>query len=76
MKQIVTILLFVPVLAFSQSKKKKRQAEEKANAEMVAKLTAHIRFLADDKLEGRRTGSKGEWMCTMSKRSAASMARS
>ncbi|MEN9684835.1 MAG: hypothetical protein RLZZ28_621 [Bacteroidota bacterium] len=60
MKQIVTILLFVPVLAFSQSKKKKRQAEEKANAEMVAKLTAHIRFLADDKLEGRRTGSKGE----------------
>ncbi len=60
MKKLLPVLLLVPVLSFSQSKKKKRLAEEKANAELVANLTAHVQFLADDKLEGRRAGSKGE----------------
>ncbi len=60
MKKILLVLLLIPVLSFSQSKKKKRIAEEKANTELVANLTAHIQYLADDKLEGRRTGTKGE----------------
>jgi hypothetical protein len=60
MKKLLLLLLLVPALSFSQSKKKKRLAEEKANAELVANLTAHVQYLADDKLEGRRAGSKGE----------------
>jgi aminopeptidase YwaD len=60
MKKLLPVLLLVPVLSWSQSKKKKRQAEEKANAELIASLTGHVQYLADDKLEGRRAGSKGE----------------
>lgn len=60
MKKLLPVLLLVPVLTYSQSKKKKRQAEEKANAELVTNLKTHVQYLADDKLEGRRTGSKGE----------------
>jgi hypothetical protein len=60
MKKLLLLLLLVPALSYSQSKKKKRLAEEKANAELVASLTAHVQYLADDKLEGRRAGSKGE----------------
>ncbi len=60
MKKILLILVLIPTLSYSQSKKKKRVAEEKANAELVASLTKHIQFLADDKLEGRLTGSHGE----------------
>lgn len=60
MKKLLPVLLLVPVLSYSQSKKKKRQAEEKANAELATNIRSHIQYLADDKLEGRRTGSKGE----------------
>jgi hypothetical protein len=60
MKKLLLIVLLFPILSYSQSKKKKRLAEEKANAELVANLKTHIQYLADDKLEGRRTGSKGE----------------
>lgn len=60
MKKILLILVIIPTLSYSQSKKKKRVAEEKANAELVASLTKHIQYLADDKLEGRLTGSHGE----------------
>lgn len=60
MKKFLLVLVLIPVLSYSQSKKKKRLAEEKANAELVANIKAHIQYLADDKLEGRMTGSKGE----------------
>ena len=60
MKKYLLVLLLVPTLVFSQSKKKKKLAEEKANTELVARLTAHVQYLADDKLEGRRTGTRGE----------------
>ena len=60
MKKALLILVLIPTLSYSQSKKKKRLAEEKANAELVSSLTKHIQYLADDKLEGRLTGSKGE----------------
>lgn len=60
MKKFLLVLLLFPILSFGQSKRKKRLAEEKANAEMVTNLTAHVQYLADDKLEGRRTGTKGE----------------
>jgi len=60
MKKILLLLLLVPVLGIAQSKRKKRQMEEKANAELVANLKTHVQYLADDKLEGRRAGTKGE----------------
>ena len=60
MKKLLLLLLLVPVLSWSQSKRKKRIAEEKANAVLVTTLKNHVQYLADDKLEGRRTGSKGE----------------
>ena len=60
MKKYLLVLLLIPTLSYSQSKRKKRLAEEKANAELVTRLSAHIQYLADDKLEGRRTGTKGE----------------
>lgn len=60
MKKLLFLLLLVPVLSWSQSKRKKRIAEEKANATLVANLKTHVTYLADDQLEGRLTGSKGE----------------
>lgn len=60
MKKLLFLLLLVPVLSWSQSKRKKRMAEEKANALLVTNLKTHVNYLADDQLEGRLTGSKGE----------------
>ena len=60
MKKLLILLLLVPVLSWSQSKRKKRIAEEKANATLLANLKTHVGYLADDQLEGRLTGSKGE----------------
>jgi len=60
MKKILLLLVLIPVLSWSQSKRKKRIAEEKANAVLVASLKSHVQYLADDQLEGRLTGSKGE----------------
>lgn len=60
MKKLWILLLLVPVLSWSQSKRKKRIAEEKANATLLANLKTHVGYLADDQLEGRLTGSKGE----------------
>jgi len=60
MKKVLLILVLIPTLSYSQSKKKKRLAEEKANAELVTALNKHIQYLADDKLEGRLAGSRGE----------------
>ncbi len=60
MKKLLFLLLLVPVLSWSQSKRKKRIAEEKANATLVNNLKAHVNYLAADELEGRLTGSKGE----------------
>jgi len=60
MKKLLLVLVLVPVFSLAQSKRKKRLAEEKANAELVTNLSAHVQYLADDKLEGRRAGSPGE----------------
>src|SRR2546430_1344134 len=59
MKKLLVILLLVPGLVFSQTRKQ-RKAQEKADIETLANLKAHVMYLADDKLEGRRTGTPGE----------------
>lgn len=60
MKKALLIIVLLPLLSYSQSKRKKRLAEEKAAAELVTALTGHVRYLSDDKLEGRRSGTSGE----------------
>ncbi len=35
-------------------------AEQKSNETLTKSLQAHVQYLADDKLEGRRTGTEGE----------------
>ena len=55
-RHIVTTSLFIILLtgiSFSQKLKK-------ADKAIIASLQAHVDYLADDKLEGRRVGSNGE----------------
>lgn len=57
------LLFFVIVLmpsAFLFAQKKAKKQLEKENKVILANLESHIYFLADDKLEGRRAGTKGE----------------
>jgi aminopeptidase YwaD len=53
MKRILWLLFFTPFVCPAQKLKK-------ADKQTLANLQTHIGFLADDKLEGRRTGSAGE----------------
>lgn len=55
MKKFLFLFLLLPVLSFSQSKKLK-----KADREMYNYLQSSIQYLSDDKLEGRRAGTRGE----------------
>lgn len=61
MKKLLLLIALVPVLTFAQSKKQ-RKAKEKADKITYENIQAHVKYLADDKLEGRRTGSPGEIM--------------
>ena len=53
MKRILWLALFIPIVGPAQKLKK-------ADKLVITNLQTHIGFLADDKLEGRRTGSPGE----------------
>jgi hypothetical protein len=55
MKNMLSLLLFVLVTAGSFAQK-----QSKADKLSLTNLRNHTSFLADDKLEGRRTGTKGE----------------
>jgi len=59
MKKFLLIIALVPTLTFSQNKKQKK-AREKEDKITLANLQAHIQYLSDDKLEGRRAGTPGE----------------
>lgn len=60
MKKWILVLLILPVFAEAQSKRKLRIAAEKEKALTESNLQKHVQYLADDKLEGRRTGTAGE----------------
>lgn len=61
MKRIFWLLLLVSTIASAQKNKKARlKAQMKADNIVLTSLKGHIGFLADDKLEGRRTGTAGE----------------
>src|SRR5437868_14135061 len=53
MKNLLIVLLLCAHVTSAQK-------ISKADKKMMARLKTHINFLADDKLEGRRTGSAGE----------------
>lgn len=50
------ILWFVLLISSAGSAQKLRKADK----QVIANLQSHVGFLADDKLEGRRTGTNGE----------------
>jgi len=54
-EKLFTLLLLVAISHSGYSQKIK-----KADQPILANLQAHIKYLADDKLEGRRTGTPGE----------------
>ena len=59
MKKIWLLLAIIPAISFSQTKKEIK-AKAAADKIITTNIQAHIKFLADDKLEGRRAGSPGE----------------
>lgn len=56
MQRLLWLLVFTTQLLYAQKTKKKNNPDDM----LLASLRTHIGFLADDKLEGRRTGSPGE----------------
>jgi aminopeptidase YwaD len=61
MKGILWLLLLVSTICSAQKNKKAQiKAQQKADKAVITSLQGHIGFLADDKLEGRRTGTAGE----------------
>lgn len=64
MKKLLLLLALAPTLLIAQSKKQKKAIAEqqKADQAVIASLRSHVQYLADDKLEGRSTGSAGEAM--------------
>ena len=54
------LLLFSTITSGQKNKKAKLKAQIKADNMVLTSLKGHIGFLADDKLEGRRTGTAGE----------------
>jgi aminopeptidase YwaD len=66
MKKLLLIVAFTPAClysTFAQSKKQNKaaiEASQKADKAIFENLQAHVQFLADDKLQGRSTGSEGE----------------
>lgn len=62
MKKWIAILIFLPILAVGQSKRKLRIAAEKEQSLTLSNLQKHVKYLADDQLQGRRTGTAGEIM--------------
>ena len=60
----ILVLLLLPASTIAQSKKKKlkmlMEAEQKAEITLLNNLKNHVQYLADDSLEGRRSGTNGE----------------
>ncbi|MBL7727740.1 MAG: M28 family peptidase, partial [Dinghuibacter sp.] len=61
-------ILFVPDQALAQKRKKRKKANTEAQWEkdffdnLSTRLSAHVHILANDEMEGRRTGTRGEQM--------------
>lgn len=64
MKQLLWVLLCFPLMLPAQSKKEKKAAAARLQAQqdVVKRLNTHVQFLAADQLKGRMAGSQGEEM--------------
>ena len=62
MNSIRVVFLFISLflIQISFAQKKKSPKLSKADKAIVTNLQAHISYLANDKLEGRRAGTNGE----------------
>jgi hypothetical protein len=62
MKKLLVLLVLIPVLSQSQSKKERKaiEVQKKADQQIIQNLKNHVQYLADDKLQGRRMGTPGE----------------
>jgi len=61
MNKLIAVFVLILVSQFSFAQKNKNKTKQKpAGVSVVSNLQSHIRFLADDNLEGRRTGTNGE----------------
>jgi hypothetical protein len=60
MKHFFWSLLLISTIGTAQKSRKAQKAQLKADNQVLMNLRSHIVFLADDKLEGRRTGTAGE----------------
>lgn len=61
MNKLIAVVALILISQFSFAQKNKNKAKQKnAEVSVITNLQSHINFLADDKLEGRRTGTNGE----------------
>jgi hypothetical protein len=62
MKKLLVLFILIPALSQAQSKKEKKaiEAQKKVDQQIIQNLKSHVQYLADDKLQGRRTGTPGE----------------
>ncbi len=54
------LLILVVFVSACSSQKGNRATDDRSDARLLNNLKEHVQFLADDKLEGRQTGTKGE----------------
>ncbi len=63
-KFLLVVFLFSITTSQAQNKRKKNKSknntEQNATKALISNLTNHVKYLASDSLEGRRTGTKGE----------------
>lgn len=67
MKQLLVLLFLFPIVSEAQNKKEKRaiEAQKKVDQQIIQNLKNHVQYLADDKLQGRRTGTQGELLAML-----------
>ena len=64
MKKLLLVLLFFPLLLQAQSKKVRKAAAARLQAqqECITRMKTHVQFLSGDQLQGRKAGTAGEQM--------------
>ena len=64
MKKLLLVLLFFPLLLQAQSKKVRKAAAARLQAqqECITRMKTYVQFLSGDQLQGRKAGTVGEQM--------------
>ena len=66
MKKLLSVLFIFPLLVHAQSKKEKRAAaiRMQAQQESISRIKTQVQFLSGDQLKGRKTGTEGEQLAS------------